>query len=110
MRAFYFAISVKRQLRFAVVFAIALAVMPFLPLYIERTMVRSWTIRHNGDVIDSGWQITTLASYWSNYSYLRPEQQPALWLGVNLGLDLVYALLIALVADRLIARRHRIRK
>jgi hypothetical protein len=97
----------KRRFRFAIVLVAALAVVPFLPLYIERTMVRSWQVNHGGDVIEWGWQLRTLASFCSNYSYLRPEQQPALWLGVNLALGFTYALVIALAIDRLFARRQR---
>lgn len=97
----------KRRFRFAIVLVAALAVVPFLPLYVERTMVRSWRMNHAGDVIEWGWQLRTLVSYWSNYSYLRPEQQPAVWLGVNLALGFTYALVIALAIDRLFARRER---
>ena len=97
----------KRTLRFSIVLAAALAFVPFLPLYIERTMARSWRVDHVGDVIEWGWKICTLESYWSNYRYFRPEQNPALWLGVNLALAFTYALLIALIIDRVLVRRER---
>src|SRR2546430_16508416 len=97
----------KRTLRFSIVLAAALAVVPFLPLYIERTMVRSWRVDHVGDVIEWGWKICTLGSYWSNYRYFRPEQNPALWLGVKLALAFTYALLIALIIYRVLVRRKR---
>lgn len=96
-----------RRLRFAIVLVAALALVPFLPLYVERTMVRSWQVDHAGDVIDWGWKLRTLWSYWTNYSYLRPEQQPAFWLSVNLALGFTYALVIALGIDWLFARRAR---
>ena len=95
----------KRTLRFFIALVAALAVVPFLPLYIERTMLRSWRVDHVGDVIEWGWKICTLDSYWSNYRYFRREQNPALWLGVNLALAFIYALVIALIVDRVIARR-----
>lgn len=85
----------------------ALALVPLLPLYVERTMVRSWRVDHVGDVIEWGWRLCTLRSYWSDYSYFRPEQQSAFWLAVNLALAFSYALVIALSIDRFLARRER---
>lgn len=95
----------KRSLRFWIVLAAALAVVPFLPLYIERTMMRSMRVGHAGDVIDWGWRLRTLLDYWSNYRYIRREQNPAMWLGVNLALAFIYALVIALIVDRVLAHR-----
>ena len=97
----------KRTLRFAIVLVAALAAVPFLPLYIERTMLRSWRVDRVGDTIEWGWKICTLQSYWSNYSHFYREQNPAWWLGVNLALAFVYALVIALIVDWVIARRNR---
>jgi hypothetical protein len=85
----------------------ALVIAPFLPFYIERTMVRSWRVDHTGDTIEWGWKICTLKGYWSDYNYLSPEQRPALWLGVNLALALIYALLITIIIDQIIARMKR---
>jgi hypothetical protein len=93
----------KRLLRFVIVLAISLALVPFLPLYVERTMTRSWRVDHVGDVVDMGWQLTSLSRYWSDYQYLRPEQEPAFWFMVNLVLALVYALVVALGIDLLLA-------
>lgn len=95
----------KRPLRFSIIFAAALAVMPFLPLYIERTMMRSMVVGHAGDVIEWGWKIRTLAEFWSDSRYFNREQNPAMWLGVNLALAFIYALVIALIIDRVIERR-----
>ena len=67
-------------------------------------MLRSWRVDRVGDAIEWGWKLCTLKSYWSNYRYLRPEQNPGLWLGVNILLALAYALLIALIVDRVLAR------
>jgi hypothetical protein len=96
----------KRAHRFVAMFAAALAVVPFLPLYIERTMLRSWG--PNFHTVEWGWRIRTLRSYWSNYGYISPEQRPALWLCVNIALAFVYALLVTLVVDRILARRVRV--
>lgn len=97
----------KLTLRFSLVFAVALAVVPFLPFYIQRTMMRSMVMGHSGDVIDWGWKIGTLVNYWSNYRYITRDEDPAFWLGVNLALAFTYALLIAFVVDRLLARRKK---
>ena len=103
----------KRALRFAIVLVAALAVLAFLPLYIERTMLRSWRVDRVGDSIEWGWKICTLQSYWSNYNYFTREQNPAWWLGVNLALAFTYAMVIALIVDRVLAglkgRERRIR-
>jgi hypothetical protein len=90
-----------------IVFVIAALVMPFLPLYIERTMLRSWRMDRHSDLIEWGWKLRTLSSYWSDYHYIKREQQPALWLTVNLALAFIYALVIALGVDQFFARRKR---
>ena len=97
----------KRLLRFAAVPPAASALVPFLPLYVERTMLRVWGPGYRGDAVEWGWRLCTLRGYWSDYTHLSPEQRPALWLGVNLALGLSYALLIALGVERLIARTRR---
>jgi len=93
---------VKRSLRYVLVFVAALALAPFLPLYVERTMLRSWLVNPPGTRVDWGWKLTTLTGYWSNYTYLDSEQLPALWLTVNLALAFFYALIIAVVINRLL--------
>jgi hypothetical protein len=85
--------------------AAALAVVPFLPLYVERTFLRSWGPKMAGDAIEWGWRIRTLAGFWADYNYFRPEQRPAVWLCVNIALAFIYALLVALVVERFLARR-----
>lgn len=97
----------KRLPRFMLVLFVALAFVPLLPLYIERTMLRSWRVDHVGDVIEWGWKLATLPDYWSNYHYFKSEQQPALWLAVNLALAFAYALVIALGIDQFLARWKR---
>jgi hypothetical protein len=89
----------KRLLRFVLVLAVALVLVPFLPLYIGRTMLRSFRTGQLGDAIQWGWKICSLSEYWSNYRYFSREQNPALWLSVNLALAIVYAVVIALCVD-----------
>ena len=103
----YYPVAMKRLLRFVLLFVVILGFVPFLPLYIERTMMRSWRVDHAGDVIEWGWKVRTLNAFWSDYSYMRPEQKPALWLTVNTSLALVYALVVATGVDQLLKRRLR---
>ena len=42
-------------------FVLALVVVPFLPLYLERTLMRSWRVDRAGDQIDWG-----LEAYFSH--------------------------------------------
>lgn len=97
----------KRLLRFVIMLAVALGLAPFLPLYIERTMLRSWLMKPPGTRIDWGWKICSLSDYWSNYAYISREQRPAVWLAVNLALAFIYALVIALCLDQILVRRKR---
>jgi hypothetical protein len=97
----------KRLLRFVIMLAVALGVVPFLPLYIERTMLRSWLMNPPGTRIDWGWKICSLSEYWSDYPHITREQRPAVWLAVNLALAFIYALIIALSIDQILARRKR---
>ena len=99
----------KRLLRFVLVLLVGLVFVPFLPLYIERTMLRSFRTGQLGDSIEWGWKICSLSEYWSNYRYISREQNPALWLSVNLTLAVVYAVVIALCVDlifRFLRRRR----
>ena len=81
----------KRPLRVAILFATALSIAALLPLYIERTMTHVMFADGSGGAIEWGWKRCTLRSYWADYRYMRREQKPALWLGVNLALALGYA-------------------
>lgn len=94
----------KRLLRFIVVLVVALAFVQFLPLYIERTMLRSWRVDHPAEMIEWGWKICSLREYWADYQYINREQSPAFWLDVNLALAFLYGLIIALIIDRLLRR------
>lgn len=75
---------------------ISLVLVSFLPLSIERTMTHVMFADGSGGAIHWGWKRSTLRSYWADYRYLRREQKPAMWLGVNVGLALSYATLITL--------------
>jgi hypothetical protein len=92
----------KCPTRFAIVAAAALAVVPFLPLYLERTMTHVMFAHGGGGTIEWGWKRCTLRSYWSDHHYFRPEQHPALWLTVNVALAFTYALVIARLVDLLL--------
>lgn len=93
----------KRVARLVISFALALVVVPFLPLYVERTMLRSWRVDRVGDQIDWGWKLTSLNNYWSNYHYMAREQNPALWLTLDFALAVLYALMFALAVDLVFA-------
>ena len=97
----------KRGLRFILLLVVALVFVPFLPLYIERTMLRSRRTDHVGDVIEWGWKICSLREYWSDYQYLGSEQSPRFWLGINLALAVVYALITTIVIEQLFRRLPR---
>lgn len=92
----------KVPVRFAVVFAAALAFVPFLPSYVERTMTHVMFAYGGGGAIEWGWRRCTLSSFWANYHYMRPEQHPALWLAANVALALLYALVIAFSVARIV--------
>ena len=91
----------KRFVRLIILFALALAFVPALPLYVERTLLRSFLVGNAGDRIDWGWKLTSLTDYWSNYNYMAREQRPALWLTIDISLALVYALIVASGLDQL---------
>ena len=90
-----------RFLKFFVLFVATLPIVAFLPLFIERTMIRSQT--SGGDVIDYEWKIRTLYGFLSNYNYFRPEEYFAVSLAVNLILAFVYAFIAALFVFLLIS-------
>jgi hypothetical protein len=96
-----------RAIRFFIVFVLTVVIVPFLPLYIERTMLRSWRVDRAGDVIEYGWKVCTLSSYWHDYRYISREQQPAFWLAVNVTLAFLYSLIVALLVDQLLVRRKK---
>jgi hypothetical protein len=97
----------RRLPRVLILLVVALALVPSLPLYIERTMTRSWMVNGGGESIEWGWRLCTLKSYWSNHITFRHEQHCPLWLAVNLALALTYALLIALGIDQILLRLKR---
>jgi hypothetical protein len=86
----------KRAWLLAIFFAVALTIVTLLPFYIERTMTHVMFADGSGGAIEWGWKRCTLRDYISDYRYMRREQRPVLWLGVNIGLALSYAALITL--------------
>ena len=94
----------RRFLRLTVAFILALVVTPWLPLFIERTFLRSWRVDRLGDQIDWGWKLVSLHEYWSNYRYMNREQRPALWLAVDVGLMMLYAFVFAVLIDQIFER------
>lgn len=97
----------KRFVRLIVLFALALPFVSFLPLYLERTMLRSFRVGSAGDRIDWGWKLTSLVDYWSNYNHMTREQTPWLWLQIDIALAILYALLFAVAVDQVFAWRQR---
>lgn len=95
---------IKQPRRFLGTLVAALVILPFLPVCIERTMTRSFHSGSGGDTISWGWELLSLIRFLSDYRYIRPEQQPAVWLTVNIALLLIYAIAIAVAADRVLAR------
>ena len=96
----------KRIFQLAALFIGALLLVPFLPLYIERTMTRS-QMESGGDIVSWGWKLRTLYSFWSDYNYFRPEENFFFWLVLNLALACLYALVITLGTAWLLAYRKR---
>ena len=99
----------KHAIRFFALYIAAFSLVTFLPLYIVLTMTRSQTER-GGDIIDWGWKLRTLYSFWSDYNYFRPEENFFFWLVLNLALACLYALVITLGAAWLLAYRKRRRR
>lgn len=96
----------KPLFRCAIVFAVALAVVPFLPLYLERTMTHVMFAHGGGGAIEWGWKFCTLRTFFSDYRYFRHHPHPGLWIAMNIALGLLYALAIALVLTRILRRKR----
>ena len=92
--------------RFAIVFAVALAFVPFLPLYVERTMTHVMFAHGGGGAIEWGWKICTLRTFWSDYRYFRHQPHPGLWITMNVALAFTYALAIALFVALILGRKR----
>ncbi|MEY2573899.1 MAG: hypothetical protein QOJ87_2112 [Verrucomicrobiota bacterium] len=81
---------------FAVILAIALAIAALLPLYVERTMLHVMFAHGKGGTVEWGWKRCTLRNYVADYPHLYREQDPALWLTVDIALAVAYASVIAI--------------
>ena len=86
----------KRRVPLAVIFAIALVIAALLPLYIERTMTEVMFADASGGRIDWGWKRCTLRDCWTDYHYVQREENPALWLALDVVLLFAYASVIAI--------------
>jgi hypothetical protein len=97
----------KLGLRFAIVLAAALALAPFLPLYVERTMTHVMFADGSGGAIEWGWKLCTLRTFFSDYRYFRHHPHPGLWITMNVALAFTYALAIALFVAFILGRMRR---
>ena len=89
-----------RPLPFAVLFAISLALVALLPLYVEQTMTRVMFVDGRGEAIEWGWKLCTLRTFFSDYRYFRRYPNSELWIALNIALACGYASIVALVASR----------
>jgi hypothetical protein len=96
----------KSPLRFAIVLVVALAFVPFLPLYVEQTTTELMFADGSGGAIEWGWKLCTLRTFFSDYRYFRHHPHPGLWITMNVALGLLYALAIALVLTRILRRKR----
>lgn len=87
----------RRGARLSIGLAAGAVISPFLPLYVARDMTRSQMADGGGDVISYGWSLSTLGEFLEKMRYMSPEQRPQLMLGVNIGLALVDAAVIAAI-------------
>ena len=92
----------KRLVPFPVIFAIALAIVALLPLYVERTMTEVLFVDGSGGAIEWGWKRCTLREYSADYRYMQREQNPALWLALDVALAVGYASVASFAASRLL--------
>ena len=97
----------KRRIAFAALFVVVLVSVSFLPLYVERTMTRVWFVDGRGESIEWGWKRCSLREFWATRRSMRREQTPAMWLGVNVGLALVYAFVATFAVSRVLAPKPR---
>lgn len=95
----------KAPLRFVAVFAVALPLVTFLPLYVEQTMTHIMFADGRGGAIEWNWKICTLWTFWSDYRYFRHHPHPELWIALNVALAIAYALIIALFAGWFFRRK-----
>src|SRR5436190_11842930 len=94
----------KRPPPLPVIFAIALAIVCFLPLYAERTMTHVMFADGSGGTIEWGWKRCTLPDYCADYRHMWHEQSPGVWLVVDIGLAISYASVIT-VAFAIVTRK-----
>lgn len=83
----------------------ALVVVCLLPLYVEQTMTHLMFADGGGGAIEWGWKSCTLRTFFSDYRYFRHHLHPALWITLNIALALIYALVIAFIASKVLRRK-----
>ena len=86
-------------------FVLSLALVSVLPFYVERTMTHVMFADGSGGAIHWGWKRCTLRGYFADYRYMRREQKPALWLGVNVALAFGYASVATFAVSRILVRK-----
>jgi hypothetical protein len=96
----------KSPFRFAIMLAVALAFVPFLPLYVEQTMTELMFADGSGGAIKWGWKLCTLKTFLLDYRYFRHQPHPELWIALNVGLALAYAMVIAFFVALILGRRR----
>jgi hypothetical protein len=96
----------KPPLRFAILLVVALAFVPFLPLYVEQTMTELMFADGSGGAIEWGWKICNLKVFFSDYRYIRQQPHPELWIALNVALALAYAAAIAFLVALILGRKR----
>ena len=95
----------KRRLALATVFVVALALVSFLPFYLEQTMTRVWFVDGRGEAIEWGSKCCSLRTVFSDYRYFRHHPRPELWIALNIALAFIYAAVLAFSLSRLLHRK-----
>jgi len=99
---------VKRPPPFTVVFAMSLALVSLLPVYVEQTMTHLMFADGSGGTVEWGWKVCTLRTFFADYIYFRHNPHPELWIALNIALALTSALAIAFLVNRLLRRKPKI--
>lgn len=95
-----------QRVLFGVLFAIALSVAAFLPLCVERTMTHVMFAHPDahgrGGTVEWGWKRCTFVDFCATYPHMSREQEPAVWLGLNIALMFLYAGVISFPLNALL--------
>lgn len=99
--------AMRSSLRFALCLLPSLTLVSLLPIYPRRLMTRSHASGHAGDIIEYGFELTSVPGFFDDFQYMRPEQHPTLNLVAVLLLAGLLASAVAFGAARLWARQRR---